>query len=67
MIYDYTCKSCRRKFRLDRPMKSRVRNGKHHKARCPHCKSLSVKKVMHRAEIRFVGSGFYSTDNRKDG
>jgi predicted nucleic acid-binding Zn ribbon protein len=64
VIYDYGCLSCGKPFQLDRPMASPIKNGRHHKARCPHCRSLKVKKKLHIAEIRYVGSGFYKTDNK---
>ncbi len=62
MIYDYKCKSCKRKFRLDVPITSRIERGKHIKAKCPNCGSKDVKKIIHTAEIIFKGTGFYKTD-----
>lgn len=63
MIYDYKCLICGDGFQLDVPMTTRIIKGKHLKARCPHCKTRRVKKVIHRAEIVFKGTGFYSTDS----
>lgn len=65
MIYDYKCLSCNKGFQVDRPMKSRIVSGKHSGVRCPKCKSRKVRKVIHKAEIVFKGSGFYATDKDK--
>lgn len=65
MIYDYKCISCKRKFRLDVPVTSRIERGKHIKTKCPRCGSKKVKKLIYQAEIIFKGKGFYKTDNKK--
>jgi len=31
---------------------------------CPYCKSEQIKKVFSAPTVRFVGGGFYSTDNK---
>lgn len=32
---------------------------------CPHCDSISFRKIFSKVGIQFKGSGFYSTDARK--
>jgi putative FmdB family regulatory protein len=61
MIYDYRClsKGCEKPFQADVPMKDRDR------VRCPACRSRKVKRVLHRVNIVFKGTGFYSTDKGK--
>ena len=64
MIYDYKCLSCGNAFQQDFPIHTKIRNGKHIKARCPLCKSRHVKKRLHRVEVHYKGNGFYSTDHK---
>ena len=66
MIYDYKCLSCKNEFQLDFPISTKIRAGKHIGARCPVCRSKSVRKKIHKVEIRFRGNGFYITDNPID-
>jgi putative FmdB family regulatory protein len=65
VIYDYRCESCSAKFQFDTPMASPITKGRHKGAKCPHCSSTKVKKIIHRAEIIFKGGGFYKTDSKK--
>lgn len=65
MIYNYICLNCDENFSYDVPMTSKIERGKHINAKCPHCKSKNVKKLLHRTHVHFRGSGFYSTDKDK--
>lgn len=65
MIYKYKCLGCKRNFKLDVPMTSRIERGKHVSAKCPKCNSKNVKKFIESAPVIFKGTGFYKTDNKK--
>lgn len=67
MIYDYRCLSqgCLKEFQLDFPIGSEVRRGRHKLSRCPYCGTKKVKKVIHKSNIIFKGSGFYASENKK--
>ncbi|MBI3978164.1 MAG: FmdB family transcriptional regulator [Chloroflexi bacterium] len=59
-IYEYECTHCRTRFErrqswTDDPVQT-----------CPECTG-KVRRVYHPVGIVFKGSGFYSTDNRKNG
>ncbi len=59
-IYEYECNCCDFRFEEkqgfdDEPV-----------AVCPKCKGIA-RRVFHPAPIIFKGSGFYITDNRRDG
>lgn len=58
MIYDYKCLSCVKKFWLEFPITRKIVKGRHLKARCPHCKSKKVKKIIHRPNVIFSGVGW---------
>jgi len=59
-IYEYECDSCGHCFEK--------KQGFHEKpiAVCPECKK-KARRVIHSVPVIFKGSGFYVTDNRKDG
>ena len=59
-VYEYECSNCH--FRFDR----RQRFDDEPVAICPQCQSKS-RRVLHSVPILFKGSGFYSTDNRRQG
>lgn len=62
MTYDFKCLECSNRFVKEIPIE---KYGKK-KIRCPKCQSLSVRRVITSpVEIRFKGTGFYSTDNKK--
>lgn len=54
--YDYKCSICGSEFESSETL---------HKVVCPICKSNYVKKIWKPVNIHFKGSGFYSTDNKK--
>lgn len=66
MTYDYICKKCKWGFSISMNFTDYKEGNK--RVKCPNCLSYSVKRAyISPASIRFVGKGFYSTDNKKGG
>ena len=59
-IYDYECGVCQCRF------ERKQRFDEEPVAICPECEG-KARRVIHSVPIIFKGSGFYVTDNRKDG
>ena len=59
-VYEYECSSCH--FRFDR----KQRFDEEPVATCPQCQN-KARRVLHSVPILFKGSGFYSTDHRRQG
>lgn len=55
--YDYRCTSCGTTFEVEHPM------SEHPDVSCPDC-GAAAERVFSPSGIRFVGSGFYNTDQR---
>jgi putative FmdB family regulatory protein len=61
-LYDFRCDVCGKEFELFIEY-DKIKNN----VKCPKCKSKTVKKIIKSAfPILFSGSGFYSTDNKKE-
>lgn len=58
-IYEYECSVCHCHF------ERRQRFDEESVAMCPKCQG-KARRVIHSVPIIFKGSGFYTTDNRKD-
>jgi putative FmdB family regulatory protein len=58
-IYEYECSSCQHRF------ERRQRFDEEAVANCPQCQA-KARRVLHSVPIIFKGSGFYTTDNRKE-
>jgi len=58
-IYEYECSVCHRRF------ERKQRFDEEPVAICPKCQG-KARRVIHSVPIIFKGSGFYTTDNRKD-
>ena len=58
-IYEYECSVCH--FHFDR----KQRFNEEPVAMCPKCQG-KARRVIHSVPVIFKGSGFYTTDNRKD-
>ena len=59
-IYEYECKDCSTHFELRRSFDDEA------EAHCPKCEGKG-RRLFSSVPIIFCGSGFYSTDNRKNG
>ncbi len=59
-IYEYECGVCQCRF------ERKQRFDEEPVAVCPECEG-KARRVIHSVPIIFKGSGFYVTDNRKDG
>ena len=59
-IYDYECSLCQHHFDRKQGFDEEP------VAICPKCQG-KARRVLHSVPIIFNGSGFYVTDNRKDG
>ena len=59
-IYEYECSRCHHRFELRQGFDAEPCNS------CPQCQSIA-RRVLQPVGIVFRGSGFYVTDNRKDG
>ena len=58
-IYDYECSACRHRF------ERKQRFDEEAVANCPQCQE-KAQRVLHSVPVIFKGSGFYTTDNRKE-
>lgn len=58
--YDYRCTSCGTVFEVEHAMTE------HPEVSCPSC-GAAAEKVFSASGIKFVGSGFYNTDQRGGG
>ena len=58
-IYDYECSLCQCRF------ERKQRFDEEPVAMCPKCEG-KARRVIHSVPVIFKGSGFYTTDNRKD-
>ena len=58
--YDYRCTSCGSVFEVEHAMTE------HPEVTCPSC-GAAAEKVFSASGIKFVGSGFYNTDQRGGG
>jgi putative FmdB family regulatory protein len=60
-MYEYKCSSCGHVFEKTQCINSRPR------ANCPKCNTLTKTRLISKiGGLIFKGSGFYSTDYRKD-
>ncbi len=57
--YEYECHLCQHRF------ERRQRFDEEPVAMCPQCQG-KARRVIHSIPVIFKGSGFYSTDSRKD-
>ena len=55
--YDYRCTKCGTTFEVEPPMSA------HPKVTCPSC-GASAERVFEPYGIKFVGNGYYNTDQR---
>jgi len=58
--YEYQCEECSKRFDLRRGFDDRS------EARCPRC-GAGARRLFSAVPVIFNGSGFYVTDNRKNG
>jgi putative FmdB family regulatory protein len=59
-VYEYQCQKCSNKFEVRRGFKDETT------AYCPRCKGAACR-IFSPVPVIFNGSGFYTTDNRKNG
>ena len=59
-IYEYRCQKCAHEYEKREGFDAPARQ------KCPKCRGRA-QRVLHAAPIVFKGSGFYVTDNRKNG
>ena len=64
MIYTFRCNVCHYEFEKDLKLVDVANAARPPKIPCPNCKG-STRKLINRPSIKFIGSGFYSTDNKK--
>lgn len=58
-IYEYECTLCHKRF------ERKQRFDEESVSSCPHCQG-KARRLLHSIAVIFKGSGFYSTDNRKE-
>lgn len=65
MKYEYRCMACRKDFVLELAVTSKIEGRRHVGAKCPHCRSKNVQKLISRSHVHYKGTGFYTTDKDK--
>lgn len=60
--YTYKCNNCGELFELNLSPRDDLQNLR----KCPKCNKKTGKKIIIPVRIVFKGSGFYSTDNKKE-
>jgi putative FmdB family regulatory protein len=60
-IYEYQCKECGYIFEREHAIGEKV------KYKCPQCSCSRTQKLVSQVGVIFKGTGFYRTDNRKNG
>ncbi len=58
MNYEYRCVDCKKPFVVDVPITSSIEGRRHIQAKCPHCGSRNVQKLISRPNIVFKGTGW---------
>lgn len=58
-IYEYECTLCHQRF------ERKQRFDEEPVGTCPHCQG-KARRLLHSISVIFKGSGFYTTDNRKE-
>lgn len=60
--YIYRCENCKQEFEKFILFSEGTKNI----IKCEYCQTIKAEKKINNANIIFKGSGFYSTDKRKD-
>lgn len=65
MKYLYKCYGCDNEFDVELKLKHVLNSAKFPKHRCPVCKGVA-RKISHPIPVHYKGTGFYSTDSKKE-